>query len=437
MATPWRNWAGTVAASPAAIHYPASEAAIQEVVRAARAAGQGLRVVGSGHSFTPLVATGGTLASLEHYTGVERIDQAARQATVRAGTPIRALGAALHAAGLAQPNLGDIDVQSIAGAISTGTHGSGATLGSLSTQVATLTLVTADGSLRTCSPEVAPEVFRAAQVSLGVLGIISRVTLQLVPAFTLDYTWRKMSLRAVLANVEQHVAEHRHFEFFWMPYTDAVLAKFMDPTPLPPRGRSLWRRFNDGVLENGVFWLLSEYSRHVPRQAPGVSRLIGALVSSGRTLDSSHRIFATERLVKFVEMEYAIPRAHFAAALEEIDATIRRQRFQVHFPIECRFVAGDDIFLSPASGRDSAYIAVHMYRGMPYRRYFAAMEAILAKYEGRPHWGKLHTRRAADLRRLYPAWDRFAAVRQTLDPTGLFLNDYLRTLFGVPAPDPT
>jgi FAD/FMN-containing dehydrogenase len=285
-----------------------------------------------------------------------------------------------------------------------------------------------------CSEETNRAIFKAAQVSLGALGIISTVTLQLVPAFTLHYVWRKESLREALAGIDRYVAGNRNFEFFWMPYTDAVLAKFMNPTGAPPRRKSLVRRFNDSVLENGVFWLMSEYARRFPAQAPAVSRVAGALMSGGTDINHSHRIFATPRLVKFQEMEYSIPAAEFVSVIEEIDATIRRRRFQVHFPIECRFVRGDDIPLSPAYGRDSAFIAVHMYRGMAYRPYFAAMEAIFKRHAGRPHWGKLHSRSAQDLPALYPQWDAFQAVRRALDPDGFFLNRHLAALFAESAP---
>jgi FAD-linked oxidoreductase len=426
----WQNWSGSVRSSPVEIRYPTTQDEIVNLVAAAREAGQGLRVVGSGHSFTPLVTTDGLIVSLDRWAGIESVDAAQQQATVRAGTKIKALGAALYEHGLAQPNLGDIDVQSIAGAISTGTHGSGITLGSLSTQVAGLRLILADGTALDCSESENRDVFKAAQVSLGALGIISRVTLQAVPAYRLHYTWRKDTLTNCLAHLDEYVGENRNFEFYWMPYTDTVQTKFMNLTDEPARPKNLGRRFEESVLENGVLWLLSEYSRTFPAQAPAISRLIGALVSGGSDVNYSHRIFATPRLVRFQEMEYSIPRAAFPAAIREIDACIRRERFRVHFPIECRFVRGDDIPLSPAYGRDSAYIAVHMYRGMQHRPYFAAMEAILAGYDGRPHWGKLHTRRGADLRARYPAWDQFQAVRRQLDPHGLFLNRYLRHLFG-------
>jgi FAD-linked oxidoreductase len=430
MRTTWSNWSGSVTSSPSEIRYPTSLDAIIATVRECHERGCGLRVVGAGHSFTPLAWTDGILISLDRYTGLEQVDPAAAQATVRAGTQIKALGELLFTQGLGQANLGDIDVQSIAGAISTGTHGSGTTLGSISAQVVGLTLVTAAGELVECSESHNRELFKAAQVSLGALGIITSVTLQLLPAYRLDYTWRRESLDDCLNNIEDYRRENRNFEFFWLPYSNATLTKRMNFTDAPAREKNLFRQFNELVLENGVFWAFSELCRRFPAASPRVGALLGQLISGGRDVNYSHKIFATPRLVRFQEMEYSLPAANLAAALRAIDACIRRQHFLVHFPIECRFVRADDIYLSPASGRDSAYIAVHMYKGMDYRGYFDAAEAILRAYGGRPHWGKMHSLTARELRPLYPRWSNFQAARRRLDPDGLFLNPYLHALLG-------
>ncbi|HEY1013162.1 MAG TPA: D-arabinono-1,4-lactone oxidase, partial [Herpetosiphonaceae bacterium] len=433
MGDTWSNWSGSVAFQPAAVRYPASLAEIAVVVREAAAGGLGLRVIGAGHSFTPLVATSGLLMSLDRFAGLERIDREAATVTVRAGTSIKALGALLHAAGLAQENLGDIDSQSIAGAISTGTHGTGATLGSISTQVVGLTLVTADGSIVECSETDKPELLRAAQVSLGALGVIALVTLRVVPAYRMEYRWQKETLDACLSGLDESREANRNFEFYWQPHTEMVLTKRMNPTGAPARSanRHLLRQFHELVIENSVLWLLSEVCRRWPAATPRASAIMAAAVSGGMDVSYSHQLFATTRLVRFQEMEYSLPAANMAAALRSIDQCIQRRRFAVHFPLECRFVRGDDIDLSPAHGRDSAYIAVHMYKGMAYREYFAALEEILRAYGGRPHWGKLHTLAAAELARLYPRWEHFQRVRAELDPAGLFLNPYLRRLFGV------
>lgn len=429
--TTWQNWSGSVTCEPAAIQYPTTEEEIVALVRSARDSGKHLRVVGSGHSFTPLVSTNQTIMCLDHYTGLVSVDAENRLVTVRAGTKIKELGELLHEHGLAQENLGDIDVQSIAGAISTGTHGTGIRFGSISTQVAALRLISGTGEVIDCSETHNREIFKAAQVSLGALGVISTVTLRCAPAYKLHYVWRKGTLEDCLNNLERYKSENRNFEFYWIPYTDAVLLKCMNETDAPARAKNRFRQFNEIVLENGVFWLLCEICRWFPSQSPRIAKLIASLISNGEDVNYSHRIFATPRLVRFQEMEYNLPTEHFAAALREIDAGIRRERIQVHFPLECRFVRADDITLSPASGRDSAYIAVHMYKGMAYRAYFDLVESVFKRYEGRPHWGKMHTRRADDLRLLYADWERFTALRAQLDPDGVLLNDHLRQLFGI------
>lgn len=436
MATTWRNWSGSVTARPEAIRYPTTLDEVVAIVREARARGATVRAVGAGHSFTPLAQTDGVLVSLARYAGLEAVDPAARQATVRAGTTIRALGELLRAHGLAQENLGDVDAQSIAGAICTGTHGTGITLGSLSTQVVGLTLVSGTGELVRCSEQQHRELFKAAQLSLGALGIIVSVTLQLVPAFRLAYTWRRKPLARALERLEAERDANRNFELYWFPYSPWALVKRMNLAEGPARARPLLRRLNDLALENGAFWALSEVARRFPAASPRVAAICGALISGGRDVNHSHRVFASPRLVRFNEMEYSLPAARMAEAVRAIDARIRRERFQVHFPIECRYVRGDDIFLSPASGRDSAYIAVHMYRGMPYRPYFDAVERIFRALGGRPHWGKLHTLGAAELRELYPDWPRFLAARRQLDPDGVFQNGYLQGLLGDPAGGP-
>jgi FAD-linked oxidoreductase len=425
----WQNWSGSVEATPARIEYPTTQAEIVRFVQQARASGRNVRVVGSGHSFTPLVQTDGVLLSLDNYTGITAVDPEKLQVTVRAGTKIRQLGDELFSYGLAQPNLGDIDVQSIAGAISTGTHGTGATLGNISTQVVGLTLVTGTGEVITCSESQNRDIFKAAQIGLGALGVITDVTLHCVPAYRLHYEWRKISLSDALDNYDNYRRRFRNFEFYWLPYTDACLAKFIRATEENSRPKNFYRRFNETVLENGVFWLLSEFCRRFPDRSASVARLVGKLISGGSDVQYSHRIYATTRLVKFQEMEYNLPVENFGAALREIDECIRRERFEVHFPLECRFTAADDIWLSPAHGRQSAYIAVHMYKGMEYQRYFAAVEAILRAHGGRPHWGKLHTLTAPDFAALYPCWEQFQSVRRTLDPDGVFLNSYLKTIF--------
>ncbi len=427
----WSNWSGSVTGTPRQFFKPQSIDELARVIGDYGRAGRLVRVVGAGHSFVPLVQTDDVLVSLDAMQGVETIDAAAGTATVLAGTRLHMLGNALHEQGVAQENLGDIDVQSIAGAISTGTHGTGVGFGTLATQVEALTLVTASGEILECSPERNADIFKAAQVSLGTLGIIAKVKLRVVPAQRLHYRSMSQKLDQCLENLEQYKRENSHFEFFWFPYTEGVQAKFLNETTEPVSESNLWADFNRIVLENGVYWLLSEACRLVPSLSKTVAQISAQSIASIDEVNYSHRLFATPRMVRFQEMEYNVPAEHFTTVLREIQQCIAQQQFQVHFPVECRFVRADDIWLSPAYQRDSAYIAVHMYRGMRYHAYFSAIEAIFRRYNGRPHWGKMHTRTATELATLYPRWPDFQRVRAELDPQGVFLNGYLHSLFGV------
>lgn len=427
----WRNWSGSVASAPREVIAPRSIAELAQVVGERGRAGRRVRVVGSGHSFTPLAQTDDTLLRMDGLSGVTDFDAERGLVTVLGGTPLKQLGDALLERGVAQENLGDIDVQTITGAISTGTHGTGVGFGNLATQVAGLTLVTAAGEVIDVSPERDPDIFKAAQVSLGALGVIASVTLRVVPAKRLRYVTRRERLDSLLAHLDEYKRENSHFEFFWFPYTQWAQAKFTNETDAQPTSANLWTEFNRVVLENGVFWGLSEISRIAPATARTMCKVSAWGIASTSAVDYSHRLYATPREVRFQEMEYNIPAERFAEALGEIQVIIDRQRFAVNFPIECRFVKGDDIWLSPAYQRDSAYIAVHMYRGMPYEAYFRAVEEIFQRYDGRPHWGKMHTLRAASVAARYPRWQDFLRVRAMLDPNGVFLNDYLSALLGV------
>jgi FAD-linked oxidoreductase len=434
---PWHNWSGSVQCKPRHIAQPANIDALAQIIRACSSDNRHVRVVGSGHSFTPLVQTNDVLMSLEHIQGIEEIDSERSTVTVLAGTTLKALGEALYAHGLAQENLGGIDVQSVAGAISTGTHGTGIRFGTLSTQVEGLTLVTATGELLECSPERNADLFKAAQVSLGALGVIAKVKLRVVPAKRLHFKSYRERLSDCLTNLEHYNQEHSHFEIFWFPHTPWTQVKFLDETEAPVSKSSLWGNFNKVVLENGLYWLLSECCRLLPPLSRTISKLSAMGIAPMNEVNYSHRLYAAPRVVRLQAMEYAIPAEHTQTALGEIQACINQHRFQVHVPLGCRFVHADDIWLSPAYQRESAYIAAHMYRGMEYKSYFRHIEEILLRYDGRPHWGKMHTLDAARLATLYPHWHDFRRIRATLDPRGLFLNDYLRRLFDADGPVPS
>jgi FAD-linked oxidoreductase len=430
----WSNWSGSVKCAPHQVVKPRNIEELAQIIGQYGRDGRHVRVAGSGHSFTPLVQTGDVLMSLEQMQGIEAIDTTRGTATVWGGTWLKNLGNALFERGLAQENLGDIDEQSITGAISTGTHGTGVHFGTLSTQVEGITLVTASGEIIECSPGQNPDVFKAAQVSLGTLGVIAKVKLRVVPAKRMHFQALRTKLADSVANLEKYKQENSHFEFYWFPYTDWVQAKFIKETTDPETTGSFWSNFNKIVLENGVFWLLSESCRLVPGFSKSVCRISGQSIANVEEINYSHRLFTTPRWVRFQEMEYNIPAEHTSAVIAEIQECIERHQFKVNFPLECRFVHADDIWLSPAYRRESAYIAVHMYRGMPYKPYFRHIEEIFKRYQGRPHWGKIHTRNAGELAELYPRWHDFRRVRAALDPQGIFLNDYLRELFDADTP---
>ncbi len=432
----WSNWSASVKSAPRAVVKPASLEELARLVGAYAREGRHVRVVGAGHSFTPLVYTDDILMSLDNMQGVESLDAEKNHVTIWGGTRLHKLGDDLLVRGLAQENLGNIDVQSIAGAISTGTHGTGTRFGTIPTQVVGLTLVTGNGEILECSEENNPEVFKAAQTSFGALGVIAKVTLRAVPAKRLHYKGHRERLSSVLANLERYKQENSHFEFFWFPNTDWVQAKFINETDEPVSKTNFLGTLNKIVLENWVYWAISETCRLVPSFSTTASKISAAGVASIDEVNYSHRLFATPRMVRFQEMEYNLPVECLPDVLKQVRENIREQKINVHFPVECRFVKGDDIWLSPAYQRDSAYIAIHMYKGMPYAAYFQQAEAIYQNYQGRPHWGKMHAQDYRAFAQLYPHWNDFLRVRQQLDPRGVFLNEYLRAMLGVEAGEP-
>jgi FAD-linked oxidoreductase len=434
----WQNWAGTASADPVRRAWPRSTEEIGQAIAAAAKDGLTVRALGSGHSFTPAAATSGVALDLSVWAGITGADLDSGLVTVRSGTTIRELNAALAALGLAMANLGDIDAQTVSGAISTGTHGTGAGLGGIATQVAGLELVLADGSVVSCSAEENPDLFAAARVSVGALGVLSAVTLQCVPAFTLTADERPMPLSEVLGRFGEFAAGNDHFEFYWFPYGKNALVKRNNrvsaapgdarPTagPMPK-----WRRFLEyEVMENAAFGALCRTGRAVPATIKPLNRLAAATLSKRSYSAPSHEVFVTPRRVRFVESEYAVPRESLLDVLAELRAGVTRLADPVMFPVEVRVAAADDIWLSTAYGRDSAYVAIHQYVGLPYEDYFRLFESIATSAGGRPHWGKLHTRDAAYLSSVYPRFADFVAVRDALDPARRFANPYLTQVFG-------
>jgi L-gulono-1,4-lactone dehydrogenase len=427
----WRNWAGDEGCRPAAIVHPESTEEILAALERAARKGMRVRVAGAGHSFGDIACTEGMLMMLDRFQRVLDVDRQTQLVRVQGGITIKQLNDNLAKHNLALENLGDIDVQSIAGAISTATHGTGARSPNISSQVAELKLVLADGSTLQCSPERDPDIFRAARVGLGALGVLAEVTLRCVPAFTLLGIDAPAPLEQTLDCFEELASANEHFEFFVFPHCDTALTRTNNRTSEPrrPRGR-VAEYANDVLLTNHAFELFCRIGRAMPSRIPEINRLVTRLAGSSKRIDRSDRIFASPRLVRFTEMEYALPREHTTEAVRQVMELIERRGFAVPFPIEVRTVAPDDALLSTATGRESGFVAVHMYRGMEWRSYFQAVEEVMTGLDGRPHWGKRHFQTAATLRTRYPEWDRFQAVRSRLDPHGMFANAYTDRVLG-------
>jgi L-gulono-1,4-lactone dehydrogenase len=432
----WRNWGRNQACSPAAVELPASELEVVEAVGRASAAGQTVKVVGAGHSFTDIACTDGRLLHLDRLDRVVSIDRDAGSATVEGGIPLWKLNEELAQRGLALPNLGDIDRQSIAGAISTATHGGGIRFGGLATFVIGLELVTADGQLLRCSAGEEPEVFACARVSLGSLGVITKVTLQCEPAFRLHSIEKPGTLDSLVHDLDDIVDANEHIDCYWFPHTDVTTVKVANRTDAPVRVKSGWKRWRDEtLLPNYAFGALCAIGRRRPDRVPANMQVVAGGIGKTELVDASHRVLCSRRLVRFVEMEYSVPRAALTKALLQVRDLIEAERLRVDFPIELRVAAADDIPLSTAHGRETGYLAVHLSSGTPPRvveRYFRGVEAIMNELEGRPHWGKLHFQDASSLAPRYRAWDRFQAVRSRLDPDGRFRNAYLDRVLGAP-----
>ena len=429
MAT-WRNWAGNQKASPVSIDAPRSVAELAALVASASEQGQKVKAVGSGHSFTSAAATNGRMIRLENLSGILHVDRATCRVTVGAGTRLSELNTLLDAEGLALANLGDIAYQTVAGAISTSTHGTGKALTGLAGQVVAMKLVNGLGEIIECSQSVNPHIFDVARVSVGALGVITEYTLQAVPSFRLRALEQPMRLDEVLENAHDLASTNDHFEFFWIPHTKWALTKRNNRTedelqPLPRVKGWIEKTF----MENYAFDAVCRIGRARPSLIP---RLATALPSSGSReyVNQSFKIFASPRIVRFYEMEHALPVEALVPALKEIRAMVDRKGYLLNFPVEVRFTKGDDVPLSTAYGRDSAYIAVHVYKGMECQPFFRDVEDILRAYDARPHWGKMHYREADELSKLYPRWDEFITLRNQLDPQRTFSNAYSDTVFG-------
>jgi L-gulonolactone oxidase len=427
----WKNWAGNLRCSPKSFHQPATLDEIRQLVRNITKAGERLRVAGGGHSWSPLVWNDDNLVSLDNFNRVIDVDDQAQTITVEGGIRLGQLNLALENHGLALPNLGTIDKQSFAGAISTGTHGTGIKHGILSTQVKALDLVTGSGDVLSCSTEENQDVFSAALCSLGSLGIISRVTIQCRPAFRLYTEEFKEPLSYVLTNLEALIQNNDHFSFYWMPYTDICLILTRNETADPVRRPKLPTLFDHYVAKNFAFDAVCRLGAIFQPQIPSFNRLLTYLAPRRQAhVDRSFCAFNIPVLIKHWESEYSIPVESTINVIKGLKHLIESQGQPVNMFLEFRFVKGDDIWLSPAYGRDSCYVDGFQYQHLNHDNYFRSLNDLYDDYSARPHWGKIHYKDYRAFRELYPRWGDFLQIREQLDPGRMFTNDYLDQLFG-------
>jgi L-gulono-1,4-lactone dehydrogenase len=474
----WRNWAGNQSARPRRMATPRSADEVADEVRRAAADGLTVRMVGTGHSFTPVAVTDGVLLRPGALTRIRSVDAAAGLVTAEAGCPLRVLNAELLARGLSLANMGDIQVQTVAGAIQTGTHGTGRDIGGMAAQVADLELVLADGTIVTCSADareapapsrnapasfesapassgdapapsrnapaspgpapvspalagLPPGLFDAARVGLGAFGILTAVTFRVVPSFLLEAREEPMRWSEVISRLDELTSANEHFEFYWFPHTEGCLTKRNNRSAGPPRPLSRMRYLlDDEFLSNTVFGATCRLGHLVPAAIKPVNAVAGRALGSRIYVDAAYRVFTSPRRVRFKEQEYAIPRESLADVLAEVRALFARRDWRISFPIEVRVTPGDDPWLSTAYRRDSAYIAIHVFHASPHQEYFRDVEAVMIAAGGRPHWGKMHTVGAEYLRQAYPKHGDFVALRDELDPERRFGNAYLAQVLG-------
>ncbi|RLV49235.1 FAD-binding protein [Nocardioides mangrovicus] len=428
----WSNWSGTVVARPRRVLAPRDAAEVAAAIVGAREEGLAVRMVGSGHSFTAVAATDGVMLRPDLLRGITAVDREAMTVTALAGTGLRELNLTLTRLGLSLHNMGDIDAQTLAGAVSTGTHGTGGRTAGLAAQVVAMELVTGDGSVLRVDAESQPELFAVARVGLGALGVLTSLTLAVEERFTLHAHEAPMRWDRALATFAEEVAAHDYYEMYWFPHTDRLSVKRNDRVP-EERSAPLprWRRLlEDELMANSLFGGVQRLGDAAPGLVPPLAKVSAQALGERRYADVAHRVFTSPRRVRFKEMEYAVPAEAGMSALAELRRLVEARGWRISFPVEVRYAPADDVALSTAVGRDTVYLACHVNHRTDHTAYFTEVEQVLRAHDGRPHWGKMHTRTAADLAPAYPAWDDVAAWRDKLDPERVFGNDYLTRVLG-------
>jgi len=434
MPSTWSNWSGLETAEPARVVTPRSaEEVAAEIVRA-REAGSTVKMAGTGHSFTGIANPDRGTHLLPHaMSGIVAIDHDAMTVTARSGTQLKAMNIAAEHAGLSLHNMGDIAEQTIAGATQTGTHGTGGFVAGLAPQLAGFEIVTGTGEVLQCSTTSNPDVFELGRVSLGALGIMTSLTFKVEPLFALEAVEQPMGWDEFVGSFDEMTADAHHVDAYWFPHTDRLstkrnsrLASLDEAEPLP--GWKAW--LDDELLQNTAFGLECALAHRVPSIIPRMNQLNARVLSARTYSDVAHKVFTTPRTVVFREMEYAVPREEGLSVLAECRKAFEASGLRVSFPVEIRVAPADDVPMSTGFERDAFYLAFHTYRDDDHLAYFALMEPILKAHGGRPHWGKVHTRTADDLRPVYRRFDDFLALRDRLDPDRVFANPYLRRVLG-------
>ncbi|MGE6783425.1 D-arabinono-1,4-lactone oxidase [Ensifer adhaerens] len=404
----WRNWVGNQSCIVRHRGAPDSEAALAQMVREATSNGLNVRCAGSGHSFTPVALTSGLHLTLSGMQGVVSIDSGRKRVAVKAGTTINQLGKVLKENGLSLINQGDIDSQALAGALTTGTHGTGARLGNMASQIVGMRLVQPDGSILVVD-ETTPDLLEAARVSVGMLGVISEITLQAMESYNLHEKLWRCTFDEMIEQHDELAAKHRHFGFFWCPVPESRHCYCLPDTA----SVSTTDKTSD-VCEMKVIDITAE--------AP--------MERGFEKIAYSSEIYPIEYVPNFHELEYAVPVANGKEAVKAVRKLMLEKHPTCIYPIEYRFTAGDTGWISPFFEQDSITLSVSGEPGTDYWEYLKDVDTILRQYGSRPHWGKLHFLGAEDVTALYPRAGDFRALRAKVDPEGRFLNDHLQQLFG-------
>ncbi|AWE07404.1 FAD-linked oxidase [Lysinibacillus sp. 2017] len=426
----WTNWSESYLAYPSRFFAPHTVEEVCQIVKEQALLNRTIRVTGAAHSFSPVAMPEQTALTLHHLRGLISIDKEAHTATFYAGTYLYEVGPILAEYGLALINMGDIQQQTLAGAISTGTHGTGITLGSFASMVTRWGIVTGEGDyLEHDRGEDA--LTEALHVSVGMLGILVKVTIQVIPLYSLAYTSERHDFHSEIQNFQQTIRENRNVEWFYFPGSNQIQVKKMKQVApqQQPKIQKIIDQAKNQALENGLFYVASELCKRKPSLSLAVSRIASNLVGGEARTGISYEIYPSPRNVKFVETEYAISIDQFEACMEEVHAMFLRKEFDVHFPIEVRTTAGEMGYLSPTQGLESTFLAFHMYKGMNESPYFNWIRNMMVKYDGRPHWGKMNNYDDQNIEQFYPNAAKFNEQRKQLDPYNVFLTTYFKNIF--------